>query len=75
MSGFQLAGRRWLLRGFSAGRSLHGGPPTRRMVGACLYNAEYSHRGNLSTGIQQRAAKVAGSASVDGGEAKVGGAG
>ena len=33
MSSFQLAGRRWLLRGFLAGRPLHGGPPTRRMVG------------------------------------------
>ena len=33
MSGFQLAGRRWLLRGFLAGRPLLGGPPTRTMVG------------------------------------------
>ena len=42
---------------------------------AYLYNPEYSHRGNLSTGIQQRAAKAAGPASVDGGQVTVGGAG
>ena len=41
---------------------------------AYLHNAEYSHRGNLSTGIQQRTAKAAGPAFVDGGQSKVGGA-
>ena len=30
MSGFQPAGRRWLRRGFLAGRPLHGSPPTHR---------------------------------------------
>ena len=41
---------------------------------AYLRNAEYSHGGNLSTGIQQRTAKAAGPAFVDGGQSKVGGA-
>ena len=41
---------------------------------AYLHNAEYSHGGNLSTGIQQRTAKAAGPAFVDGGQSKVGGA-
>ena len=33
MSGFQPAGRRWLLRGFSLGLPLSGSPPTHRRVG------------------------------------------
>ena len=33
MSGFQPAGRRWLLRGFLVGLPLRGSPPTHRRVG------------------------------------------
>ena len=33
MSGFQLAGRRWWLRGYLAGRPRQGGPPIHSMVG------------------------------------------
>ena len=41
---------------------------------AYLYNSGYSHRGDLRTGLQQRAAQAAGQASVDGGQVTVGGA-
>ena len=41
---------------------------------ASLHNAGYSYGRNLSTGIQQRTAKTAGPAFVDGGQFKVGGA-
>ena len=41
---------------------------------AYLHNAGYNYGGNLSTGIQQRTAKAAGPALVDGGQLKVGGA-
>ena len=40
---------------------------------AYLYNAGYSYGGNLNRGIQQRTAKAAGPAFVDGGEFKGGG--
>ena len=39
-----------------------------------LYNSRNSHWGDLWTGLQQRAAQAAGQASVDGGQATVGGA-
>ena len=39
-----------------------------------LHNPGYSHRGDLRTGLQQRAAQVAGQASVDGGQVTVGSA-
>ena len=39
---------------------------------AYLHNAGYNYGGNLSTGIQQRTAKAAGPAFVDGGQFKVG---
>ena len=41
---------------------------------SCLYNSGHSHRGDLWTGLQQRAAQAAGQASVDGGQVTVGGA-
>ena len=46
----------------------------RRRTYGLLYNSGYSHRGDLRTGIQQRAAQAAGQASVDRGQVMVGGA-
>ena len=40
---------------------------------AYLYNSRNSHRGDLWTGLQQRAAQAAGQTSVDGGQTTVGG--
>ena len=48
---------------------------SQRATGCNSQRPRYSHRGNLSTDIQQRAAKTASPASVDGGQVAVGGAG